>query len=124
MLNDTGNDTDNYDTYNGSGPWVIVNRSDCDDVTGEPLCWSNRYGWVTVVDATRFDDCNVNFPYAPHKDLRWEKYEDVMSVATVLYLKFLAELDPIKWDLDLPDTKVAEASGNNDSNYSNDKDRS
>lgn len=36
--------------------WAIQHEKERDDVTGEPLYWSNKLGWVTGTDATYFTD--------------------------------------------------------------------
>ena len=34
--------------------FVIASTCERDDETGEPLFWSNEYGWVSLDSATRF----------------------------------------------------------------------
>jgi hypothetical protein len=55
--------------------WLIKSNSEIDDDTGNPLYWSNEYGWTTKEDADSYSDKekNLYMKDPEHMDGEWEE---------------------------------------------------
>lgn len=62
--------------------YVIVDRQELDDLTGEPLFWSNEDGWGSFQTSTLFDEAEVERLRLPiGHQVEWLPFWDGVAIS-------------------------------------------